>query len=63
MSGTEHNVVTFKADDETRRLLELLQQSEERTRSDVIRRAIRFHAEGLGLVKPRKRAAPRKGKR
>lgn len=62
MTTGEHNVVTFKADAETRRLLDLLQESEERTRSDVIRRAIRFHAEQVGLVKPKKPVKSRAGK-
>lgn len=58
--------VAFKADDEIEKILQLLEQHEERTRSDVIRRALRFHAEHLGLVKPKpatKRAAkPTKAK-
>lgn len=52
--------VAFKIDDETSRILELLEQHEERSRSDVIRRALRFHAEALGLVKPRAKPAKRK---
>ncbi len=53
--------VAFKADEETLCILALLEQHEERTRSDVIRRALRFHAEHLGLIRPKvKRPAPTK---
>jgi negative regulator of replication initiation len=55
--------VAFKADEEIMRILALLEQHEERTRSDVIRRALRFHAEHLGLIKPKaKRSTPAKAK-
>ena len=64
MEMSAHNVVTFKTDEETRQLLELLQESEGRNRSDVIRRSVRLYAEAAGLVvakrgpKPVKVASP-----
>lgn len=55
--------IAFKADEETIRILALLEQHEERTRSDVIRRALRFHAEALGLTKVKPKPTKAKPKR
>lgn len=59
---SEHRVITFKTDDASREALEQLQAHEERSRSDVIRRALRFHAEHLGLVRPKAKPRPKRAK-
>jgi predicted transcriptional regulator len=53
---TEKPIVGIRLDPEELALLEALAEHEERSRSDVVRRAIRAYAEKLGVkAKPVKR--------
>lgn len=50
--------VAFKVDDETSRILDALTSAEGRSRSDVIRRALRLYGEQAGVVDQRSMPAP-----